>query len=89
MWENPIPNSPRFCVPIRLAWEKETIETVLTEKDRVLQEIAKFDGEGVHLEVKTGPADKVVVKKIKIRCCLHCTCKDGKLDCLEQGNLIK
>jgi len=39
LWQNPCPQSPSFCRPIRIQFVKETKELVLAEKQKVEQEL--------------------------------------------------
>lgn len=39
LWLNPSPQSVRFCRPLRLAYEKETLTALTTERDRLREEV--------------------------------------------------
>lgn len=42
VWQNPTPSSPRYCRPIRIAYEKETAEGTKTEFDRLSGKFEEF-----------------------------------------------
>lgn len=42
MWINPTPQSIRFCRPLRIAIEKETEDTIMTEKKRLDKEVEEL-----------------------------------------------
>lgn len=41
-WLNPAPQSTRFCRPLRLAFEKESDENIIVEKNRLQTEVENF-----------------------------------------------
>lgn len=70
MWINPTPQSTRFCRPLRLAIEKETVETIMAEKERLGQQVNEL-----HPHFFTLTNGKEVTVKFKV----YFTMIDGKI----------
>ena len=43
VWQNPAPNSTRFCRPVRIKYEKESKETTEAEYKRVMEQVEKLE----------------------------------------------
>lgn len=69
LWQNPRPGSTRYCRPIRLNFEKETTELILSEARRVEKAIAELNCFLVEL---AGLIIEVIYS-------MHMTMNDGKV----------
>ena len=65
LWRNPLPNSSRFCRPLRLNFMKDTDEVTLEEKEAIDKEIEEF----VPMETPSGT----------VECNFQLTMLDGKV----------
>lgn len=80
LWKNPVPNSPRYCRPIRLAFEKETVAITREEVRNIEEQIANLNS--TQFETKSG-----TIFDIKHE--VYCTMLDGKVICALTGTYFK
>lgn len=73
LWQNPTPQSVRYCRPLRLQFIKETIQTILDERKWVQDQINSLEVETFKVECPDGDID------IKVTFILNLTLIDGKV----------